>query len=208
MDVVHIVPTTLLHSLEGMEGLDWEKLIKLHGVGGSFLFSPASTAFAFMNTKDENCLEYLKKTIGRFNGGASYCNGKSIAILIDHFNTLIKLALSEDAGDRGDVTCLATIPIDMKVEAHFFAKEDDIIAGISLAEMIFNEVDPSLEVGASTKDALQVESSVAKRSAPERGDILIDINATVLLQSVEIFLLTSMTDSLGISYQIYFQRKD
>ncbi|KAF9621268.1 hypothetical protein IFM89_018485 [Coptis chinensis] len=69
MDVVHIVPTTLLHSLEGMEGLDWEKLIKLQGVGGSFLFSPASTAFAFMNTKDENCLEYLKKTVGRFNGG-------------------------------------------------------------------------------------------------------------------------------------------
>ncbi|KAF9618298.1 hypothetical protein IFM89_000933 [Coptis chinensis] len=70
MDVVHIVPTTLLHSLEGMEGLDWEKLIKLQGVGGSFpVFSKASTAFAFMNTKDENYLKYLKKTVGRFNGG-------------------------------------------------------------------------------------------------------------------------------------------
>lgn len=46
----------------------------------------------------------------------------------------------------GDVTCLATIPFDMEVEAYFLAKEDGIIAGIALAEMIFHEVDPSLKV--------------------------------------------------------------
>ena len=44
------------------------------------------------------------------------------------------------------MTCLATVPKDMKVEAHFIAKDDGIVAGISLAEMIFNEVDPSLKV--------------------------------------------------------------
>ncbi|RWR84598.1 nicotinate-nucleotide pyrophosphorylase carboxylating, chloroplastic [Cinnamomum micranthum f. kanehirae] len=59
---------------------------------------------------------------------------------------IISLALSEDAGDRGDVTCMATVPDDMEVEAHFLAKEDGVIAGISLADMIFNEVDPSLKV--------------------------------------------------------------
>jgi nicotinate-nucleotide pyrophosphorylase len=48
--------------------------------------------------------------------------------------------------NAGDVTCLATVPFDMEVEAHFLAKEDGIIAGISLAEMIFHEVDPSLKV--------------------------------------------------------------
>ncbi|KAF9601572.1 hypothetical protein IFM89_020428 [Coptis chinensis] len=69
MDIMHKVPTSLLFSLEGMEGLDWEKLIKLQCEEGSFLFSPASTAFAFMNTKDEKCLEYLKKLVHRFNGG-------------------------------------------------------------------------------------------------------------------------------------------
>ncbi|XP_073011974.1 nicotinate-nucleotide pyrophosphorylase [carboxylating], chloroplastic [Typha latifolia] len=67
-------------------------------------------------------------------------------------NAVIVLALSEDAGDRGDVTCLATIPIDVKAEATFIAKEDGVIAGISLAEMIFNEVDPSLNVEWSEKD--------------------------------------------------------
>ncbi|XP_061375383.1 quinolinate phosphoribosyltransferase [decarboxylating] 1a isoform X2 [Gastrolobium bilobum] len=65
---------------------------------------------------------------------------------------IIKLALAEDAGDRGDVTCLATIPFDMEVEAYFLAKEDGIIAGIALAEMIFDEVDPSLKVKWSKND--------------------------------------------------------
>ncbi|XP_057992470.1 nicotinate-nucleotide pyrophosphorylase [carboxylating], chloroplastic isoform X3 [Hevea brasiliensis] len=40
----------------------------------------------------------------------------------------------------------------MEVEAHFLAKEDGIIAGIALAEMIFHEVDPSLQVEWSRKD--------------------------------------------------------
>ncbi|KAK9277100.1 hypothetical protein L1049_006639 [Liquidambar formosana] len=65
---------------------------------------------------------------------------------------IIKLALSEDAGGQGDVTCMATIPVDMEVEAHFLAKEDGIIAGIALAEIVFNEVDPSLKVEWSQKD--------------------------------------------------------
>ncbi|KAL3643326.1 hypothetical protein CASFOL_014141 [Castilleja foliolosa] len=45
----------------------------------------------------------------------------------------------------GDVTCKATIPIEMEVEAHFLAKVDGIVAGIALAEMALNEVDPSLK---------------------------------------------------------------
>ncbi|XVE73125.1 hypothetical protein DITRI_Ditri11bG0092500 [Diplodiscus trichospermus] len=68
-EIMHNVPTTLLHSLEGMPGLDWKKLLKLQCQDGSFLFSPSSTAFVLMQTKDENCLRYLQKTVQRFNGG-------------------------------------------------------------------------------------------------------------------------------------------
>lgn len=41
---------------------------------------------------------------------------------------------------------MATIPTEMEVEAYFLAKDDGIVAGIALAEMIFNEVDPTLKV--------------------------------------------------------------
>ncbi|KAL5561684.1 hypothetical protein UlMin_031431 [Ulmus minor] len=68
-EIMHTVPTTLLHSLEGMAGLDWKKLLKLQSQDGSFLFSPSSTAFALMETKDESCLKYLTKAVHKFNGG-------------------------------------------------------------------------------------------------------------------------------------------
>ncbi|KAJ8559313.1 hypothetical protein K7X08_003371 [Anisodus acutangulus] len=68
-DVMHKVPTTLLHSLEGMPDLDWQKLLQFQCPDGSFLFSPSSTAFALMQTQDHNCLNYLKNIVHKFNGG-------------------------------------------------------------------------------------------------------------------------------------------
>ncbi|CAH9104891.1 unnamed protein product [Cuscuta epithymum] len=73
---------------------------------------------------------------------------------------VIQLALSEDAGDKGDVTCKATIPADVEAEAHFLAKEDGIIAGIALAEMVFSEVDPTLQVVWSIKDGDEVNKGL------------------------------------------------
>ncbi|KAI4323267.1 hypothetical protein L6164_022887 [Bauhinia variegata] len=68
-DMIHQVPTSLLFSLESVPGLEWRKLMKLQSPDGSFLFSPSSTAFAFIQTKDENCLTYLNNVVTKFNGG-------------------------------------------------------------------------------------------------------------------------------------------
>ncbi|KAK8940442.1 hypothetical protein KSP39_PZI009891 [Platanthera zijinensis] len=73
---------------------------------------------------------------------------------------VIALALAEDAGDLGDVTSLATVPSEMEVEAHFIAKEDGVIAGITLAEMIFNQVDPSLKVEWSVRDGSNISKGI------------------------------------------------
>lgn len=71
-DILHKVATTLLHSMEGMADLDWEKLLKLQSRDGSFLFSPASTAYALQQTKDRNCMSYLSRAVHKFNGGGIY----------------------------------------------------------------------------------------------------------------------------------------
>ncbi|PRQ26098.1 putative ent-copalyl diphosphate synthase [Rosa chinensis] len=68
-DILHNVATSLLYSLEGMAGLDWEKLLKLQSRDGSFLFSPASTAYALQQTNDQNCMSYLSRIVHKFNGG-------------------------------------------------------------------------------------------------------------------------------------------
>ncbi|KAL6214700.1 hypothetical protein ACLB2K_014132 [Fragaria x ananassa] len=69
-NILHNVATSLLHSLEGMAGLDWEKLLKLQSEDGSILFSPASTAYALQQTKDRNCMSYLSRLVHKFDGGA------------------------------------------------------------------------------------------------------------------------------------------
>ncbi|XP_076904049.1 ent-copalyl diphosphate synthase 1-like [Bidens hawaiensis] len=68
-DIFHMIPTILLHSLEGIQDLEWGKLLKLQSKNGSFMGSPSATAFAFMQTKDQNCLSYLVDTVAKFNGG-------------------------------------------------------------------------------------------------------------------------------------------
>ncbi|KAF5818039.1 putative ent-copalyl diphosphate synthase [Helianthus annuus] len=59
----------MLYSLEGMKDLEWDKLLKLQSKNGSFLSSPAATAFAFMQTKDQKCLAYLTNLVAKFKGG-------------------------------------------------------------------------------------------------------------------------------------------
>lgn len=74
LDVLHSVPTTLLHSLEALqEVVEWEKVFKLQSRDGSLLSSAAATAVVYMKTGDKKCLEFLNYTVGRFGdhaGGA------------------------------------------------------------------------------------------------------------------------------------------
>ncbi|RCV06933.1 hypothetical protein SETIT_1G203600v2 [Setaria italica] len=71
-DVLHSIPTTLLHSIEGMPGLDWKRLLNLRFSDGSFMSSPAATAYALMETGDRKCLEFLGTIVNKFNGGAPF----------------------------------------------------------------------------------------------------------------------------------------
>jgi nicotinate-nucleotide pyrophosphorylase (carboxylating) len=57
----------------------------------------------------------------------------------------INRALDEDAGQLGDVTSLATVAADQKSVAHFLVKEDCLLAGVALVQVIALEVDPNLE---------------------------------------------------------------
>ncbi|KAK1427263.1 hypothetical protein QVD17_15946 [Tagetes erecta] len=68
-DILHKIPTIMIYSLEGLKDLEWDNLLNLQSENGSFLFSPASTAFAYMQTKDQKCLAYLTNLVSNFNGG-------------------------------------------------------------------------------------------------------------------------------------------
>lgn len=63
----------------------------------------------------------------------------------------IKNALEEDIQD-GDHSTLATIPEDLQQKAKLLVKEDCILAGVELAEIIFKHFDKNLEVEVLIKD--------------------------------------------------------
>ncbi|OOV26550.1 nicotinate-nucleotide diphosphorylase (carboxylating) [Flavobacterium sp. LM5] len=63
--------------------------------------------------------------------------------------------IREDVGP-GDYSSLACIPASATGKAKLLVKEDGIIAGVALAEMIFHYVDPSLQIETFIQDGTPV----------------------------------------------------
>ncbi|TVU33980.1 hypothetical protein EJB05_15800, partial [Eragrostis curvula] len=55
-----------------MTGLEWERLFKLRCQDGSFMSSPAPTAYALMQTGDEKCLQFLDRVVHNSKGGVPF----------------------------------------------------------------------------------------------------------------------------------------
>jgi nicotinate-nucleotide pyrophosphorylase (carboxylating) len=68
----------------------------------------------------------------------------------------IAQALLEDVGD-GDHSSLAAIPADAQNRARLLVKGSGILAGVSLAELIFQAVDPDLKLSIQLRDAHPVK---------------------------------------------------
>lgn len=63
----------------------------------------------------------------------------------------IQQALAEDIGE-GDHSSLGAIPKDKISKARLLVKDDGIIAGLEMAELIFREVDPTLKITFTNRD--------------------------------------------------------
>jgi nicotinate-nucleotide pyrophosphorylase (carboxylating) len=92
------------------------------------------------------------------------------ALAPERIDTLIRAALTEDVG-AGDVTSDALVPMDMTCRGKIVCKQDGVIAGLSVAQRVFNIIDPRIQFDAKTKDGekVQVEQIVARLYGPARG---------------------------------------
>ena len=79
----------------------------------------------------------------------NYANEKAL-------KRLIKDALIEDVGD-GDHSSLASVPPNAQGKAQLIVKDEGILAGIELAEIIFATVDKKLQVDIKIKDGEKVQ---------------------------------------------------
>jgi nicotinate-nucleotide pyrophosphorylase (carboxylating) len=75
----------------------------------------------------------------------------------NELKVLIANAIREDVGS-GDYSSLACIPENAMGKAKLLVKEDGIIAGVALAKMIFEYVDPAMQIETFIKDGTAVKS--------------------------------------------------
>jgi nicotinate-nucleotide pyrophosphorylase (carboxylating) len=80
---------------------------------------------------------------------------------------LIANAIREDVGS-GDYSSLACIPENASGKAKLLVKEDGIIAGVALAKMIFEYVDPNL----------QIETFIEDGTAVKIGDVVFHVTGS------------------------------
>lgn len=74
----------------------------------------------------------------------------------NELNLIIANAVREDVGD-GDHSSLACIPASAKGKAKLLVKDEGIIAGIDFAQMVFNYIDPELQVEVLIEDGNKVK---------------------------------------------------
>ena len=84
---------------------------------------------------------------------------------------LVRAALIEDLGLAGDLTTNAIVPPDAKTRALFVARKPGVVAGLDLAKLAFELVDPSLSFSVVKPDGAHVEAgetiaSVSGKAAP------------------------------------------
>lgn len=101
----------------------------------------------------------------------------------------IKSALAEDIGD-GDHTSLSTIPADAQKRARLLVKEAGILAGVEVAQAVFAEVDPNLQVDVLLTDGVSIQP----------GDVVLTVsgNAQSILKA-ERLVLNCMQRMSGIA---------
>lgn len=102
---------------------------------------------------------------------------------------LIELAFAEDIGD-GDHTTLCSIPDSAMGKARLLIKEEGVLAGVEVAETVFNKFDPQLHMDIFIRDG----------SVVKPGDVAFTVEGKVrsLLQT-ERLVLNLMQRMSGIA---------
>ena len=84
---------------------------------------------------------------------------------------LVRMALLEDLGRAGDLTTDAIVPIDRRTTTLLVARQPGVVAGIDLARIAFQLIDPAIEMRTERVDGAAVAPGavIATITGPARG---------------------------------------
>ena len=84
---------------------------------------------------------------------------------------LVRGALLEDLGRAGDLTTDLIVPVEVSARAALVARESGVVAGLDLAKLAFELIDPEIAVEVAANDGSVVAPGdvIARISGPARG---------------------------------------
>jgi nicotinate-nucleotide pyrophosphorylase (carboxylating) len=84
---------------------------------------------------------------------------------------LVRMALLEDLGRAGDLTTDAIVPADRRTTTLLVARQPGVVAGLDLARLAFQLIDPAIEMRVERNDgaALAPGDVIAAITGPARG---------------------------------------
>jgi len=107
----------------------------------------------------------------------------------DKIRPFIEDALNEDIGD-GDITTGLLIPTELEAQAVILTREESVVCGLPVAEMIFKRVDPHLKVELLVKEGEHVRAD---------SDLLIVTGRAGSILTAERMVLNFMQRLCGIA---------
>lgn len=84
---------------------------------------------------------------------------------------LVRAALLEDLGRAGDLTTDAIIPAGARAEPALVARQPGVVAGLDLAKLSFELIDPTIELRIAKPDGAKIGpgETIARVHGPARG---------------------------------------
>ena len=92
---------------------------------------------------------------------------------------IVRFALDEDIG-TGDITTMTVVPPDVVVDAHIEAKAQGVLAGLPVAQVVLEEVDPTITWEVLHPDGTVVEPGMQVMKIRGRAASLLTAERTLL----------------------------
>jgi nicotinate-nucleotide pyrophosphorylase (carboxylating) len=103
-----------------------------------------------------------------------------IVNLDETIHTLVRLALDEDLGERGDITSKATIAPDAQISGKIVSKASGVIAGLAVAKTVYQSVDPDVVFDPQIEDGTSVTPGKLICTVSGRGRSILTGERTAL----------------------------
>jgi len=125
---------------------------------------------------------------------------------------LVRAALLEDLGQAGDVTSDAIVPREARAEAALVARKGGVVAGLDLAKLSFELIDPVIETRVEKHDGAKLTpgETIATVHGPARGILTAErtaLNFLCHLSGVATATATAVAAVAGYKARIVCTRK-